>query len=199
MPGMHGSVTAVTSLQKADLLIALGTRFDDRVTGQLDTFAPHAAVIHADIDPAEIGKNRAADVPIVGDVREVLTELIPAVEAEFAAGQRADLTGWWAQLDQLAQRPIRSATTSPPTAASPRSTSSSASARSAVPTRSTSPGSGQHQMWAAQFISLREARHVAQLRRRRDDGVRRAGGDGRQGRPARTPSCGPSTATAASR
>jgi acetolactate synthase I/II/III large subunit len=69
MPGMHGSVSAVTALQKADLLIALGTRFDDRVTGKLDTFAPHASVIHADIDPAEIGKNRVADVPIVGDVR----------------------------------------------------------------------------------------------------------------------------------
>src|SRR3954462_1016233 len=84
MPGMHGSVSAVTALQKADLLIALGPRFDDRVTGKLDTFAPNAAVIHADIDPAEIGKNRVADVPIVGDVREVLLDLMPALEAEFA-------------------------------------------------------------------------------------------------------------------
>ena len=82
MPGMHGTVAAVTALQKADLLIALGARFDDRVTGQLDTFAPHAKVIHADIDPAEIGKNRAADVPIVGDAREVIAELIAAVAAE---------------------------------------------------------------------------------------------------------------------
>src|SRR5699024_3480926 len=65
MPGMHGSVAAVTSLQRSDLLIALGTRFDDRVTGQLSSFAPHAKVIHADIDPAEISKNRVADVPIV--------------------------------------------------------------------------------------------------------------------------------------
>ena len=63
MPGMHGTVAAVTALQKADLLIALGTRFDDRVTGRLDSFAPQATVIHADIDPAEIGKNRLADVP----------------------------------------------------------------------------------------------------------------------------------------
>ncbi|HZE51150.1 MAG TPA: thiamine pyrophosphate-binding protein, partial [Jatrophihabitantaceae bacterium] len=85
MPGMHGSVAAVTALQKSDLLIALGTRFDDRVTGRLDTFAPGAAIIHADIDPAEIGKNRVADVPIVGDAREVLVELIPAVRAEYAA------------------------------------------------------------------------------------------------------------------
>ena len=79
--------------------IALGARFDDRVTGKLSTFAPDATVIHADIDPAEIGKNRDADVPIVGDVREVLLELIPALEAEFAAGHRTDLTGWWRQLD----------------------------------------------------------------------------------------------------
>src|SRR5213079_1258809 len=85
MPGMHGTVAAVTALQKADLLIALGTRFDDRVTGRLDSFAPHATVIHADIDPAEIGKNRIAEVPIVGDAREVILELIPALQAEFGA------------------------------------------------------------------------------------------------------------------
>ncbi|WP_415120931.1 acetolactate synthase large subunit [Micropruina sp.] len=75
MPGMHGTVAAVGALQRADLLIALGTRFDDRVTGRLDSFAPNAKVIHADIDPAEIGKNRLADVPIVGDVKNVITEL----------------------------------------------------------------------------------------------------------------------------
>ena len=75
MPGMHGTVAAVGALQRADLLIALGTRFDDRVTGRLDTFAPHAKVIHADIDPAEISKNRLADVPIVGDVKAVIAEL----------------------------------------------------------------------------------------------------------------------------
>src|SRR5690349_17186536 len=100
MPGMHGGVPAVYALQKTDLIIALGARFDDRVTGKLDSFAPGAAVIHADIDPAEIGKNRHADVPIVGDAREVLVELIPAVKAEFDAGRRTDLTGWWRQLDQ---------------------------------------------------------------------------------------------------
>ena len=72
MPGMHGNVTAVTALQKADLLVALGARFDDRVTGQLATFAPDALIVHADIDPAEIGKNRKADVPIVGDARETI-------------------------------------------------------------------------------------------------------------------------------
>ena len=74
MPGMHGTVAAVGALQRADLLVALGTRFDDRVTGKLDTFAPNAKIIHADIDPAEISKNRQADVPIVGDVKAVITE-----------------------------------------------------------------------------------------------------------------------------
>ncbi|MBJ7466840.1 MAG: acetolactate synthase large subunit, partial [Mycolicibacterium sp.] len=76
MPGMHGTVSAVAALQKSDLLIALGTRFDDRVTGKLDSFAPDAKVIHADIDPAEIGKNRHADVPIVGDVKNVINDLL---------------------------------------------------------------------------------------------------------------------------
>src|SRR6185436_19083733 len=101
MPGMHGSVGAVYALQKADLLVALGARFDDRVTGQLSTFAPGAAIVHADIDPAEIGKNRAADVPIVGDAKYVIEELITAVAAEHKAGQQADLTDWWRQLDDI--------------------------------------------------------------------------------------------------
>jgi len=90
MPGMHGTVAAVGALQKSDLLITLGARFDDRVTGKLSTFAPGAAVIHADIDPAEIGKNRVADVPIVGDLAETLPELIAAIEAEQAAGAVGD-------------------------------------------------------------------------------------------------------------
>ncbi|CAM5491943.1 acetolactate synthase large subunit [Streptomyces californicus] len=92
MPGMHGSVTAVTALQKADLIVALGARFDDRVTGKLDSFAPYAKIVHADIDPAEIGKNRAADVPIVGDAREVLADLVQAVQAEHAEGNTGATT-----------------------------------------------------------------------------------------------------------
>ena len=152
MPGMHGSVSAVTALQKADLLIALGTRFDDRVTGRLDTFAPHAAVIHADIDPAEIGKNRVADVPIVGDVREVLLELVPALQAEFAADHRADLTGWWRQLDQWRD-------TYPLGYEEPTDGSLAPQyvierlGKIAGPETIFAAGVGQHQMWAAQFIS----------------------------------------------
>ncbi|EUA33995.1 thiamine pyrophosphate enzyme, central domain protein [Mycobacterium xenopi 3993] len=95
MPGMHGTVAAVAGLQRSDLLIALGTRFDDRVTGKLDSFAPEAKVIHADIDPAEIGKNRHADVPIVGDVKAVITELVAALRHDGAAFHFDE---WWQYL-----------------------------------------------------------------------------------------------------
>ena len=99
MPGMHGTVQAVAALQKADLVVALGARFDDRVTGKLSSFAPHATVVHADIDPAEIGKNRAVDVPIVGDLNEVLADLVPALEREHAGRGLPDLESWWHQID----------------------------------------------------------------------------------------------------
>jgi acetolactate synthase-1/2/3 large subunit len=151
MPGMHGSVSAVTALQKADLLIALGTRFDDRVTGKLATFAPDAAIIHADIDPAEIGKNRIADVPIVGDVREVLIDLVPAVEVEYASGHRSDLTGWWRQLDQWRETyPLGYAEPSDGTL-SPQYVIERLG-QLAGPETIFTAGVGQHQMWAAQFI-----------------------------------------------
>jgi acetolactate synthase-1/2/3 large subunit len=98
MPGMHGNYTAVTSMQRADLLIALGARFDDRVTGKVATFAPNAKVIHVDIDPAELGKVRHADVPIVGDVRAVIEELTKAVKAEHAKHERPDISQWMTQI-----------------------------------------------------------------------------------------------------
>ena len=94
MPGMHGNYTAVTALQKSDLLISLGVRFDDRVTGKLATFAPNAKIIHADIDPAEIGKNRAVDVPIVGDARSVIHELNEILEAMIEERGRPDYSAW---------------------------------------------------------------------------------------------------------
>jgi len=100
MPGMHGTVGAVTALQKSDLLITLGARFDDRVTGKLSTFAVNAKVIHADIDPAEIGKNRFADVPVVGDLKRTITALIPAVKAEFAK-KAPDYSAWNASMNKL--------------------------------------------------------------------------------------------------
>lgn len=104
MPGMHGTVAAVAALQKADVIVALGSRFSDRVTGQLSNFAPHATIVHADIDPAEIGKNRHADVPIVGDLKQVIAELIPALEQEQEKHGLPDLAGWWHELDELRGR-----------------------------------------------------------------------------------------------
>src|SRR5438067_2994407 len=99
MPGMHGNYTAVTSMQKADLLIALGSRFDDRVTGKVGTFAPEAKIIHVDIDPAELGKVRRPDVPIVGDCRLVIEELVRAVRDLMTAGTEApDRSAWKQQI-----------------------------------------------------------------------------------------------------
>jgi acetolactate synthase-1/2/3 large subunit len=151
MPGMHGTVGAVGALQRSDLLIALGTRFDDRVTGKLSTFAPGALVIHADIDPAEISKNRVADVPIVGDAREVIADLIVAVRAELEAGNQADLTGWWKQLDGWRQ-------TYPLAYDSPAD--GSLSPQHVIERLGSIVGSdavyvagvGQHQMWAAHYL-----------------------------------------------
>jgi acetolactate synthase-1/2/3 large subunit len=98
MPGMHGNYTAVSAMQRADLLIALGSRFDDRVTGKVSAFAPDAKIVHVDIDPAEQGKVRRPDVPIVGDCRVVIEELVKAVRAEQNKHDKADQTEWHAQL-----------------------------------------------------------------------------------------------------
>ncbi|MBQ1045989.1 acetolactate synthase large subunit [Micromonospora sp. C72] len=152
MPGMHGTVAAVYGLQKADLIVALGARFDDRVTGRLDSFAPDATVVHADIDPAEIGKNRHADVPIVGDARHVIDELIAAVTAEQAAHPSVDLTDWWAQLDDLRERyPLGFEEPSDGTL-SPQYVIKRLGEITG-PDAIYVAGVGQHQMWASQFIS----------------------------------------------
>jgi acetolactate synthase-1/2/3 large subunit len=151
MPGMHGTVGAVYALQKSDLLICLGARFDDRVTGQLSTFAPHAQVIHADIDPAEIGKNRVADVPIVGDAKHVIEELISAVTAENNNGHKPSLTDWWATLDDIRGRyPLGYEEPSDGTL-SPQFVIERIG-KIVGPDAIYTAGVGQHQMWAAQFI-----------------------------------------------
>jgi acetolactate synthase I/II/III large subunit len=151
MPGMHGTVAAVAALQKADLIVALGARFDDRVTGVLSSFAPNATVVHADIDPAEIGKNKVVDVPIVGDLKEVIADLLPELEREQAQHGKPDIEGWWKQLDAWR-------TTFPLGYDEP---SDGHLAPQYVIQRIgeiTGPeavyvaGVGQHQMWAAQFI-----------------------------------------------
>ncbi|HEX8346102.1 MAG TPA: acetolactate synthase large subunit [Actinoplanes sp.] len=150
MPGMHGTVPAVFALQKADLLITLGARFDDRVTGKLDSFAPDALVVHADIDPAEIGKNRHADVPIVGDARHVIDELIAAVSAT-ATGTGA-YRQWWAQLDDLQARyPLGYDEPTDGTLA-PQYVIQRIG-ELVGPDAVYVAGVGQHQMWASQFIS----------------------------------------------
>jgi acetolactate synthase I/II/III large subunit len=151
MPGMHGNVTAVTALQQSDLLVALGARFDDRVTGKLSSFAPHARVVHADIDPAEIGKNRKADVPIVGDARETIVALIDALRAEQSAGRRPDLTAWWAQLDDWRTRYPLGYDWPEDGSLSPQYVIERLGAI-AGPDAIYAAGVGQHQMWAAQFV-----------------------------------------------
>jgi acetolactate synthase-1/2/3 large subunit len=152
MPGMHGTVTAVTALQKADLIVALGARFDDRVTGKLATFAPEATVVHADIDPAEISKNRTADVPIVGDCREVLMQLVGGVKAEYDAGHRTDISSWWRQIDQWrATYPLGYEEPSDGSLA-PQYVIERLG-KIAGPDAIYVAGVGQHQRWAAQFIS----------------------------------------------
>ncbi|WP_046527870.1 acetolactate synthase large subunit [Cellulomonas sp. FA1] len=151
MPGMHGTVAAVAALQKADLVVALGARFDDRVTGLLASFAPGATVVHADIDPAEIGKNKRADVPIVGDLREVIADLLPELEREHAQHGRPDLEAWWKQLDDWrATFPLGY---DEPTDGllAPQHVITRIGEISGPESIFVS-GVGQHQMWAAQFI-----------------------------------------------
>jgi acetolactate synthase I/II/III large subunit len=151
MPGMHGTVAAVTALQKSDLIVSLGARFDDRVTGKLSSFAPYATVVHADIDPAEISKNRVADVPIVGDCREVIADLVVTITAEHQAGRRGDYAAWWAMIDKWR-------TTYPLGYETPADGSLAPQyvierlGRIAGPDALYVAGVGQHQMWAAQFI-----------------------------------------------
>jgi acetolactate synthase-1/2/3 large subunit len=159
MPGMHGHYTAVTAMQKADLLIALGARFDDRVTGQLASFAPEAKIIHIDIDPAEIGKNRPANVPIVGDARDVIGKLAAELaKRQEGAGGPPDRSAWLGQLREWRERfpvrydqdpdgPIK------PQHAIRRMFEAMGSEAIVV------AGVGQHQMWASQFWGFEHPRH----------------------------------------
>ena len=156
MPGMHGTVAAVTALQKADLLITLGARFDDRVTGKLSTFAVNAKVIHADVDPAEIGKNRFADVAVLGDLKNTISALIPALKAALDKSQ-PDLTPWLRQMNSLkAAYPL----------GYDKPTDGSLSPQYVIerlgkiagPNAIFAAGVGQHQMWASQFVSYENPR-----------------------------------------
>ncbi|MGF9754059.1 acetolactate synthase large subunit [Microvirga sp. 0TCS3.31] len=148
MPGMHGTVAAVAGLQKSDLIISLGARFDDRVTGNLDSFAPHALVIHADIDPAEIGKNRHADVPIVGDCKEVVAQLVALLTTEGADG---DYEAWVAFLAGLKSRYPLGYDTPADGSLAPQYVIERLGAI-AGPEAIYASGVGQHQMWAAHYV-----------------------------------------------
>jgi len=151
MPGMHGTVPAVAALQRADLIVALGARFDDRVTGLLSSFAPQAAVVHADIDPAEIGKNVRVDVPIVGDLREVIADLLPELEREQAQHGKPDLEAWWRQLDAWRGTFPLGYDEPGDGHLAPQHVISRIGELSG-PEAVYVAGVGQHQMWAAQFI-----------------------------------------------
>ena len=156
MPGMHGTVAAVTALQKSDLLITLGARFDDRVTGKLSSFAVNAKVIHADVDPAEIGKNRYADVAVLGDLKNTISALIPALKAALSKNQ-PDLTAWLRQMNSLkAAYPLgydkpKDGSLSPQYVIERLGKISG-------PNAIIASGVGQHQMWASQFVSYENPR-----------------------------------------
>ena len=156
MPGMHGTVAAVTALQKADLLITLGARFDDRVTGKLSTFAQNAKVLHVDIDPAEIGKNRHADVAVVADVKEAISALIPALKAALAKSQ-PDLSTWLRQMNSLKATYPLGYDQPEDGSLSPQHVIQRIGQISGTDTIFTA-GVGQHQMWASQFISYEHPR-----------------------------------------
>jgi len=156
MPGMHGNYTAVTAMQKSDLLIALGSRFDDRITGRLDGFAQDAKIIHVDIDPAEIGKVRRPDVPIVGDCRLVIEELVKAIKDLLHGGESApDRSAWNQQLSGWQERY--------PMAYEPQAEGDALKPQMVIEhLRDSSPedtivvsGVGQHQMFASQYWKFR--------------------------------------------
>ena len=153
MLGMHGTIAATGAVQRCDLLVAIGARFDDRVTGKLDAFAPGARVIHIDIDPAEIGKNRQPDVPIVGDVATVLKDLIPEIKREQAVHGKPDTSHWWDVINKWREEyPI---TWDEPTDGSlaPQWVVKQLSDM-ADPNTVWVSGVGQHQMWATQIIEF---------------------------------------------
>ena len=153
MLGMHGTIAATGAVQRSDLLVAIGARFDDRVTGKLEAFAPTAHVIHIDIDPAEISKNRVVDVPIVGDVAAVIDDLIPEIERIQAIQGRPDLHLWWEQIKEWRSAYPLTFEEPPDGTLAPQWVVSKLS-ELADPHTIWVSGVGQHQMWASQFIDF---------------------------------------------
>jgi acetolactate synthase-1/2/3 large subunit len=151
MPGMHGNYTAVTSMQNSDLLIALGSRFDDRVTGKIPNFAPEAKIIHVDIDPAELGKVRRPDVPIVGDCRLVIEELVRAVKDLGGAAAQPDRSTWKSTVSGWQEKyPLTYEQSEPGDALKPQFVLEQLRAATPSDTIVVS-GVGQHQMWTSQY------------------------------------------------
>ncbi|MFZ4668280.1 MAG: acetolactate synthase large subunit [Microthrixaceae bacterium] len=153
MPGMHGNYTAVTAMQQSDLLVALGSRFDDRVVGKLDGFAPDAKIIHVDVDPAELGKVRRPDVPIVGDCRLVIEELVKVLREQGVGtpGVGVDLTPWRSQISGWQERfPLTYEPSAPGELLKPQFVLEQLRDRSPEDTIVAS-GVGQHQMWTSQY------------------------------------------------
>ncbi len=157
MPGMHGTATAVTAMQRADLLIALGSRFDDRVTGKVSAFAPDAKIIHVDIDPAEQGKVRKPDVPIVGDCRLVIEEMIVALRDLMAGGTKpADISAWRSRVNGWKENfPLAYEPSEPGAALKPQFCLEKLRDASPEGTILVS-GVGQHQMWSSQYWQFNE-------------------------------------------
>jgi acetolactate synthase I/II/III large subunit len=157
MPGMHGNATAITALQRSDLLITLGARFDDRITGKVSTFAPDAKVIHVDIDPAEQGKVRRPDVPIVGDCRLVIEELIRAIrEMEQSGTPRADTGAWKSRISGWREQfPLSYEASEPGEALKPQFCLEQLRDNAPEGTILVS-GVGQHQMWSSQYWRFNE-------------------------------------------
>lgn len=158
MPGMHGTVAAVGALQRSDLIVTLGARFDDRVTGNLDSFAPRAKIVHIDIDAAEISKNRFADIPIVGNLADALPMLVDEIVAMKKKDQGEDISGWWRYLNRLKDRYPMGWTKTEDSMMAPQEVLSRLS-KIAGPDAIYVTGVGQHQMWSAQFIQSDKPRH----------------------------------------
>ena len=156
MPGMHGTAAAVTAMQKSDLLIALGSRFDDRVTGRVNSFAPHAKIIHVDIDPAEQGKVRKPDVPIVGDCRLVIEEMIKAINDLLAEQKQVDITPWRSRVSGWQEQfPLTYEASEEGGVLKPQYCLEQL--RDAAPEGTILvSGVGQHQMWSSQYWKFNE-------------------------------------------
>ena len=158
MPGMHGTVPAVGALQRADLVVALGARFDDRVTGKLDSFAPRARIVHVDIDAAEMSKNRYADVAVVADLKPALAALNAALPEAYERLGKPDLSGWWRYLNRLRETYPLGWVEPTDGFMAPQEVISKLSSIAGTEAIYVT-GVGQHQMWAAQFIEFEEPSH----------------------------------------